>query len=120
MKLFLSLIYFIFLLIPATRFYRLKSFIYRIAGFNVDKNARIVSSARLYGNISIGKDTFVGHEVLIATGSEPVVIGDYVDIGPRVVIVNGTHKLTPSAHRIAGSGLSNQIVIGSEIGRAHV
>ncbi len=115
MKAFLSIIYFIISLLPATRFYRFKTRIYQLLGFKFNSSVRLVSSVKLFGNIIIGRDTFVGHDVLITTGLDPVVIGDYVDIAPRVVIVNGTHEITPKEKRIAGRGYSKKIIINNGV-----
>lgn len=113
MKKFVFLFYSLISFLPATKCYRFKAFCFRLFGFNIDKSCRIVSSARIFGNVNIGTDTFVGHDVLIASGIDPVVIGNYVDIAPRVVIVNGSHELTPCGPRMAGSGLSKKIIIGN-------
>jgi acetyltransferase-like isoleucine patch superfamily enzyme len=59
----------------------------------------------------VGEDTWIGHEVLIVA-SAPVVIGDHVDIAPRVFIGTGTHEIDPRGQRVAGAGRSFPIVIG--------
>jgi acetyltransferase-like isoleucine patch superfamily enzyme len=52
-------------LLPASRCFRLKAFLYRSAGSKVSRSCRITSSAQIYGNcqVTIGDDTFIGHEV---------------------------------------------------------
>jgi len=61
--------------------------------------------------LSIGNNSFVGHDTLIAGGDALVRIGQNVDIAPRCVIVAGTHEIGDSTHR-AGKGMSQGISIG--------
>jgi acetyltransferase-like isoleucine patch superfamily enzyme len=100
-------------LLPDTRFYALKRRLLRLAGFAIGDGARITSSVRILGvcSVSIGKDTFVGHEVLITGGPSCISIGAFVDIAPRVTIVSGTHSIDPLGARSAGEGLARDIVI---------
>ncbi len=101
-------------LLPPTRCYALKAWLLRGSGIKLGDGVRIVSSAKIWGrDISIGKNTFIGHEVLIANGDASVAIGSNVDIAPRVLIVSGSHELTPWAERAAGRGFSRNIVIGN-------
>lgn len=67
---------------PLTRFYRKKALIYRWSGFDVDLSSRIVSSARFIGGLklSIGSDTFIGHETLFIGGESTIRIGNCVDV----------------------------------------
>ena len=99
--------------IPPTRCYAFKRLIFRWAGLRIGINVRIVSSVRILatGLVSLGKDTFVGHECLIVGGEASVDIGDNVDIGPRVTLVTGTHIIQPKGPNVAGKGLSLPIVI---------
>lgn len=103
----------IFLILPLTRFYRIKRFLLKWAGANVGKDVRIVSSARfcLTGNLTIGSGTWVGHEVLIIGGNADVSIGANVDIAPRVTIASGTHELFTVPGRAAGKGYSLPVLI---------
>ena len=100
-------------LLPDTRFYFFKVLLYRACGFDVHETARLVSSVKILGNfhIEIGKDTFIGHDVLMTGGSSSIKIGNYVDIGPRVCIVNGTHQIDMLGLHTAGKGLSQPIII---------
>lgn len=92
----------------------LKVWLLRFSGIKVDDGVKIVSSTKIWGgNISIGLNTFVGHEVLIVNGDASIKIGSNVDIAPRVIIVSGTHELTPWADRAAGKGFSKDICIGN-------
>lgn len=102
------------LFLPPTRAYPLKRFFLRLSGIGADKGVRVVSSARFYltGALRIGEDTFIGHDVLIAGGNAPIDIGKRCDIAPRVLIVNGSHKIDANGLRVAGEGFSSAIVIG--------
>lgn len=100
-------------LIPPTRFYKFKAFLYRCTGVNADESARIVSSVKIWGQgkIIIGSNTFIGHEVLLLSGAASIKIGQNVDIGPRVTIVNGTHEIDMLNEHTAGKGYSQDIFI---------
>lgn len=103
-------------LIPPTRFYRLKVAIWRAAGVDVAPNERLVSSVRIWtsGPVSIGGDTFLGHEVMIVGGDAPVQIGARCDLAPRVLLVTGTH-LDGGPERAAGAGVSRPISISDGV-----
>lgn len=69
--------------------------------------------------VSIGNDTFVGDQVLI-TGAKSarVIIGDDVDIAPRVVIVSGTHKIDMVSTHSAGKGMAQKSGLKTVFGLA--
>jgi len=100
-------------LFPPSRFYKLKAYLYIIAGIQLDSSCRIVSSANIWGvkNVHVGRDTFIGYEVLIAGGDSTVTIGSGVDIAPRVTIITGTHDIDMQGDRSAGTGYSRDIVV---------
>lgn len=105
-------IQFIFCILPDTRLYRFKTFLLRILGFDIGKNVRVVSSVKLkLKMLSVGDNSFIGHDTLIEGGNAYVRIGNNVDISPRCVIVTGTHEIGNSKHR-AGLGKSEDIMIG--------
>lgn len=99
--------------IPPTKAFALKRQLYRWCGAKVGKDVRIVSSARILGNgeLSIGDDTWIGHNVTIVCSSK-IAIGKNCDIAPNVFIGNGTHEITPEKSRIAGADCSKNINIG--------
>lgn len=100
--------------LPATRCYPLKSWLLRRSGIMIHPTARIASSVLFCSsqvNVVIGKDVFIGHEVLISGGDSTITIGDYVDIAPRVVIVSGTHQIDMHGEHSAGEGYSLDIQI---------
>jgi acetyltransferase-like isoleucine patch superfamily enzyme len=106
------IIQFLFSILPDTRLYRFKAFLLRLRGFQIGNNVRVVSSVKIkLKHLSVGDNTFIGHETLIIGGDVLVQIGQNVDIAPRCVIVTGTHEIGDSTHR-AGKGKSLNIIIG--------
>ncbi len=106
------LIQLLFSVLPDTRLYRFKAFLLRLRGFQIGDNVRVVSSVEIkLRYLSVGDNTFVGHQTLIIGGDAPVRIGRNVDLAPRCVIITGTHEMGDSTHR-AGKGKSEGIVIG--------
>lgn len=99
--------------LPESRCFRLKRILLRLSGVSVGDNVRIASSVRIlgYGALSIGDDTWIGHEVLIVCTSR-IDIGSYVDIAPRVYIGNGTHEIGINSNHIASKGFSKDVKIG--------
>jgi maltose O-acetyltransferase len=106
-----------FSLMPLTSWYRLRATLLKLSGIDCSESVRVVSSARIVtNNLSIGENTFIGHQVLIAGSIEGhISIGRYVDIGPRVVIVSGTHKIDMMGLRAAGEGLGVNVSIGDGV-----
>lgn len=113
----LYLVHFLMSLLPPTRAFALKALLLRWAGATVGRDVRIVSSARFYltGNLLIGDDTWIGHEVLVVGGQADVRIGARVDIAPRVTLVTGTHEISSDSDRAAGRGTSHPIDIGDGV-----
>ena len=95
-------------LLPETRCYSLKVRLFRFAGVEVARGARLTSSIRVIGamSLAIGEDSFIGHHVLLAGGPSRIRIGRYVDIAPRVCIVAGTHEIDMRGDHSAGEGKS--------------
>jgi acetyltransferase-like isoleucine patch superfamily enzyme len=100
-------------LLPETRCYSLKVRLFRFAGVKVARGARLTSSIRVIGamSLAIGEDSFIGHHVLLAGGPSRIRIGRYVDIAPRVCIVAGTHEIDMRGDHSAGEGKSGDITI---------
>lgn len=106
----------VMLFIPATKLFKFKASLLRWCGAKVGSNVRIVSSAKFYlsGELSIGDNTWIGHEVMIVGGQAPVIIGKDCDIAPRVMLVTGSHKINDlTSCKIAGEGYSLPIEIGN-------
>ncbi|MBR4902664.1 MAG: acyltransferase [Victivallales bacterium] len=94
-------------LLPETRFFGMKVALLRWCGAKIGKNVRISSSARFFGNgeLIIGNDVWIGtgsliHSVFRAT----IRIGNCCDLGPRVMILTGSHQIDPDGVHIAGEG----------------
>jgi len=113
----LQLVNLFFSLTPSTRGFRLRSALLRAAGVDCAPSARLVASARIvFRNVHIGEDTFIGHEVFIGGADEARIhIGDRVDIGPRVVILGGTHEIDMAGSRSAGTGFGKPVHIGDGV-----
>ena len=106
------LIQLLFAILPDTRLYGFKAQLLRMRGFQIGHNVRVVSSVKTkLPSLTIGDQSFIGHNTLIAGGAAKVLIGQYVDIAPNCVIVTGTHEIGDATHR-AGAGKSYDIVIG--------
>ena len=99
-------------LLPETRFFALKRWIFRLCGADIADGVRICSSVTFLGpgQLKIGPNTWIGHQTMIVTGSM-VEIGAEVDIAPRVFIGTGTHK-RGSGTKAAGPGIQKPICIG--------
>jgi maltose O-acetyltransferase len=100
-------------LLPETRFYPFKTGLLRLCGFSIDRSARIVSSARYFGSfaLSVGEDTFIGHDVLIAGGNCKISIGNACDLSPRATMIAGSHEIDMHGAHTAGSGYSKDIIV---------
>ncbi|EKO3607651.1 acyltransferase [Vibrio metschnikovii] len=101
-------------LLPLTRFYRFKNFLYRLhPNFKIN-NCRLVSTVEIWGvnSIEIGNDTFIGHQTLIyGPETSKVIIGHNVDISSRVNIITGSHKIDFDGSHSAGEGYGADIII---------
>jgi maltose O-acetyltransferase len=109
----LQIVNMVFALTPLTRWYGLRARLLRMAGVECALSARIVASARIVlREVSIGADTFIGHQVLI-TGNEGarINIGSNVDIAPRVVILSGTHEIDMVSNHSAGVGKGGEVQV---------
>lgn len=99
-------------LIPETRFFGAKRWLYRMCGIEIAKGVKICSSAVFLGpgRLTIGRNTWIGHQVMIVTGSS-VEIGADVDVAPRAFIGTGTHA-PGSSEKAAGPGQQKSVTIG--------
>ncbi|MGF1454906.1 MAG: DapH/DapD/GlmU-related protein [Alphaproteobacteria bacterium] len=102
-------------LLPPTRLYPLKAWVWRRAGVDAHPSAMIVSSVRIQtmGPVRIGARAFLGHETLLVGGDAPIEIGADADVSTRVVLMTGTHAIDAAGPRTAGAGLSRPITIGA-------
>ena len=102
-------------LLPETRCFGLKVGMLRWCGAKVGDNVRVNSSARIGGNgkLIIGSGVWIGSQSFIyVSGRTEIRIGNNVDIGPCVMLCNGTHKIDLEGERIAGQGNTASVVIG--------
>jgi acetyltransferase-like isoleucine patch superfamily enzyme len=98
------------LLLPGNHLCKVRNWIWRRAGFDVDPSARLMNCVRLIcGDIHVGCDTFIGAETMITGGR--IIIGRNCDIAPRAIIHAGSHE-TGSSQRRAGKVYSGNIEIG--------
>ncbi len=102
--------------LPETSFFALKRALWRWAGAKIGSNVRICSSAFILGTgeLEISDDTWIGHQVFIETGSK-VTIGSCVDVGPRVYIGTGSHRIDTVGEHTAGEGMSKPVSIGNGV-----
>jgi acetyltransferase-like isoleucine patch superfamily enzyme len=103
----------IFDFMPLTRWYKIRAGMLRFSGVKCPLTLRLVSSARIvYKNVTIGENTFIGHQVLIS-GNEAysVTIGGNVDLAPRVCILSGSHEIDMIGKHSAGPGSGGDVII---------
>jgi maltose O-acetyltransferase len=82
----------------------------RALGYRIE-NCAIASSCFIGGlGLSIGENTFINHGVLFDC-SAPISIGKRCDVGPRVTMITGSHKVGGSERR-AGPKTAAPISIG--------
>lgn len=106
----------LFLVLPETRLFRVKTRLLRLAGAHLGTNVRVCSSVHVLGagQLSIGDDTWIGHHALISSSSR-ITIGRAVDVGPRVYIGTGTHEIDPEGPHSAGAGVNRDVVIADGV-----
>ncbi|MNV28525.1 Galactoside O-acetyltransferase [compost metagenome] len=92
----------------------MKRALIRWAGGNIGDGVRCASTVAfmLGGELSIGDDTWIGHEVLLTGGRSSIHIGANCDIAPRVTFVCGSHEINPKGPHVAGASFSSPIFIG--------
>lgn len=110
----LFVVHLVMSLLPPTRFWALKRQMLRWAGATIGRGVHIVSSVRIHltGPLSLGDNTFIGHEVMLVGGDAAISIGSNVDIAPRVLLATGSHQVGVQHGRAAGPGFSSPIHIG--------
>lgn len=98
---------------PLTRWYKIRARMLRFCGIKCTLTLRLVSSARIvYKNVTIGENSFIGHQVLI-TGNDlfKIQIGSNVDLAPRVTILSGGHEIDMIGKHSAGLGSGGDVII---------
>jgi acetyltransferase-like isoleucine patch superfamily enzyme len=93
-------------LLPDVASGAVRSRLYRLAGFDIDKAAFLMGNLRLgsaapgfYGKLKIGPGVTIADNVTINLDAE-VTIGKNVAIAPHVLIYTGSHKIGPGSMRI--------------------
>ena len=93
-------------LLPDVASGAIRSRLYRLAGFDVDKAAFLMANLRLgsaapgfYRKLKIGSGVTIADNVTINLDAE-VTIGKNVAIAPHVLIYTGSHKIGPGSMRI--------------------
>ena len=101
--------------LPESRCFGFKRRLLRWAGVRIGTNVRVYSSAEIYGTgaLEIGDDVHIGSGVFIAAvAPAKVVVGSHVDIGPRAMILTGSHKVDCNGEHVAGVGTAESVEIG--------
>ena len=98
---------------PYRGFFGIRRAWLRSCGLEVGAGTRVATGSRFMGAYTtIADEVWIGPEVSVMSCQPgPIVIGSRVDIGPRVLLVSGSHE-TGDARRRAGAGTGEQIVIG--------
>lgn len=102
-------------ILPPTRAFGFKRFLWRRIGVSVAADARINSGVKLWGGgpVSVGSGTWLGMNlVIIVPDGVEVAIGAHVDIGPDVLIECGSHQIGGPERR-AGPGEAASVTIGA-------
>lgn len=103
-------------ILPGSRFFSIKRFLYRKAGVVIGENVRLMDCKIMKkGRVVIGRNTFIGSQSVITGGVSDVIIGDYCDISSYVRITTGTHEIDVEGVRVAGKGLSKRVLIGDGV-----
>lgn len=110
----LYVISFLWRLLPPSRCFSLKSATLRWAGATVGRNVRIMSSAKILGDMEliIGDNVFIGHEALIfGSAGSRIVLEKYCKIASRAVLATGYHVYSAEGPCVSGKGLTADIII---------
>lgn len=100
--------------LPQTRAFGIRRIMYRAAGVQVGKRAKINGGVRIqFPNVDLGDDTWVGRRTEFApSASAQIAIGSNCDVSQDVLFVTGSHLIGDSRKR-AGDGTNLPIVVGA-------
>jgi len=100
----------------SNKLFEIKRSLLNWSGIRIGENTKIVGPIYITGNLDIGKNVWVGRNLVIH-GNGYVYIEDNCDIAPDVMFVTGGHEIGDSPRR-AGKGFNKDIKInrGSWIG----
>ena len=101
-------------ILPPTRFFSLKYYLYSKAKCDIEKGVKIVGSSKIhFSNIEIKTGTWVGANVNFYCSKQGrITIGKNNDIAPNVLINTGTHEIG-TAQKRAGLDKGHDITIGN-------
>src|SRR3954447_13028193 len=101
-------------LLPQSRCFTIRRVLYRAAGVQIARSAKINGTARVhFPNASIGERTWIGPGTqIIPTTASTVTIGADCDIAPGVMFATGSHELGGPERR-GGPGFSKPITVGA-------
>jgi len=102
-------------LLPRFCFLKTRATIYRLCGVQIGRRSFMLGSMNLFGQGPICKNLTIGGDCQITTPfhvdlSAPVIIGDWVCIGPDVTVITATHDIGP-AYKRCGFSRSKPVVI---------
>lgn len=103
-------------ILPSSGLQKFKAKLFRWAGVKVGNNVEFFQGVKIQGigEVEIGDDAFIGHEVLfmVNEGSK-IVVEDEAIVGSRSIVITGFHPITPDGKRILSrEGTSSTVVIG--------
>ena len=75
----------------------IKRVLLRLLGFHIGSGTKIVGPIYPNGNISIGKNCFIGKNLSIE-GNGTVIIDNYFDLAPKISFATGVHELGIHQH----------------------
>lgn len=102
-------------LLPPTRAFGLKRFLWQTIGAVVGEGTKINAGAMIWGRgpVTIGRDAWLGMNLrIIVPAGSSVTIGSNVDIGPEVMLECGSHDMGGPDRR-AGTERTESIEIGA-------
>ena len=108
------LICLISIILPATRCFPFKRFMYKFVGFKFKENVSIGNCIKSYvlGSVEVGRDTWLGRNLDFTVPRGTILtIGSNVDVAPYVRFQCGSHIVGTSFRR-AGITNSKSISIG--------
>lgn len=96
--------------LSGTHFFSIKRGLFNLIGFKVGINSKIVGPIKVFSNLEIGDNCWIGRNFQ-CEGNGEVIIKDNCDIGPNVTFLTGGHKIGDENRR-AGIGEKYKIIIG--------
>lgn len=82
-------------------------------GFSIGENTKIVGPILVFGELSIGNDTWIGRNLTV-NGNGKVIIGNKCDIAPEVTFQTGGHAIGEHIRR-AGVGENYTQIVGDGV-----